>query len=87
MYLLIVYDMEIERVNNMHKFLKKYLSWIQNSVFEGEVGLADYFAIKKGIKKIIDKEKDSVLIFKFRDKHVFEKEVIGAEKNPVTNIV
>ena len=87
MYYIIVYDADVERVNKLHKYLKRYMNWIQNSVFEGELGDADYVAVKKQIGKIIDKSTDSVLIFKFRDKYFFEKEIVGKEKNPVTNIL
>ncbi|MBI2647670.1 CRISPR-associated endonuclease Cas2 [Candidatus Woesearchaeota archaeon] len=87
MYYLVVYDVDVERVNKIHKFLKTYLNWIQNSVFEGELGDSDYIKVKKKINEIIDKNIDSVLIFKFRDKYSFEKEVVGKERNPVTNIL
>lgn len=87
MYYLIVYDVDVERVNRIHKYLKQYLNWIQNSVFEGELGDADYVKVKKRINEIIDKNSDSVLIFKFRDKYSFEKESIGRERSPVTNIM
>ena len=87
MYYLIVYDVDIARVNTLHKYLKRYLTWIQNSVFEGELGEADYVAVKKYITKLIDREKDSVLIFKFRDNYSCEKEVIGRERNPITNVI
>ena len=34
MYVLIVYDAGVERVAKVHKFLKGYLSWRQNSVLK-----------------------------------------------------
>lgn len=87
MYYLVVYDVDVERVNKIHKYLKTYLNWIQNSVFEGELGDADYVAVKKRINEIIDKNTDSVLIFKFRDKYSFEKEVVGKERNAISNVI
>lgn len=87
MYYIIVYDADVERVNKLHKYLKRYMNWIQNSVFEGELGDADYVSVKKQINRIIDKNTDSVLIFKLRDKYSFEKEIVGKEKSPVTNII
>ena len=35
MYVLIIYDINVERINKVYKFLKTYLNWVQNSVFEG----------------------------------------------------
>lgn len=37
MYALIVYDIEVRRVSRIHKFLKRYLNRVQNSVFKGEL--------------------------------------------------
>ena len=37
MYVILVYDMEEKRVGKMLKLCRKYLNWIQNSVFEGEI--------------------------------------------------
>ena len=37
MYVLIAYDVDVKRVGKVHKVLKKYLTWTQNSLFEGEI--------------------------------------------------
>lgn len=37
MYVILVYDFGEKRVNKMLKLCRKYLNWIQNSVFEGEI--------------------------------------------------
>ena len=34
MYVVIAYDVNVERVNKVKKFLRKYLNWVQNSLFE-----------------------------------------------------
>jgi len=87
MYYLIVYDLGVERVNKIHRFLKRYMNWVQNSVFEGEVGDADIITIKKYIKEKINPETDSVLIFSFKDKKYLDKEVIGRERNSTENMI
>ena len=87
MYYIVVYDADVERVDKVHKFLKRYLNWIQNSVFEGELGDADFVSVKKRLNEIIDKNADSILIFRFKDKRSFEKEVIGKERNVVSNVI
>lgn len=83
MYYLIVYDIEQKRVNRVHKFLKKYMHWIQNSVFEGELTPATLAEVKQGLKNIIDKNVDSILIFKLGTEKYSGKEVIGFEKAPI----
>lgn len=86
MYYIIVYDVNVEKVAKLHRFLKRYLNWIQNSVFEGELGEADYLIVKRKVKEIIDPEIDSVLIFSFHEKNC-EKEVIGRERNSTDTII
>jgi len=86
MYHIIVYDVGVEKVAKLHKFLKRYLNWVQNSVFEGELGEADYMIVKKQMKEILNVEVDSVLIFRFNKKSC-EKEVIGRERNSTDTII
>ncbi len=86
MYVIIVYDVEENRVSKVCKFLRLYLHWIQNSVFEGNITESELKKIKKELKKIIDKNYDSILIFRMRDERYVDKEVIGIEKTELTNI-
>jgi len=86
MYVIIVYDIAQKRVNKLCKFLRKYLHWVQNSAFEGEISEGQFFEIKKGIEKII-KDQDSVLIYKTNNLQWLKKEIIGKEKNPISNII
>lgn len=37
MYVILVYDIDAKRVGKMLKLCRRYLNWIQNSVFEGEL--------------------------------------------------
>ncbi|RLF85863.1 CRISPR-associated endonuclease Cas2 [Thermococci archaeon] len=85
MYIIIVYDVNVSRVNKVKKFLRQYLVWIQNSVFEGEVTLAEYERIKNGIKELIDESEDSIVIYKLRSSP--KRDIIGVEKNPLDDIL
>jgi len=87
MYILIVYDVEVKRVTKVHKFLKRYLHWVQNSVFEGELTPAQIEAMKSGLNKIIDNTADSVLMFVARERRWLEKEVIGKERGETGNFL
>jgi CRISPR-associated protein Cas2 len=75
-----VYDVGVERVNKVLKVGRVYLTWIQNSVLEGEISEADLIKLEKKISDIIDSEKDSVLIFILNTRYN-EKIVIGKNKN------
>lgn len=86
MYLVIVYDVNVDRVNNVHKFLKSYLHWQQNSVFEGKINQSQYNDIVTKLKKLIDEDEDSIIIYKFPYKYL-DKKVLGIEKNPISFIL
>ncbi|USS40260.1 CRISPR-associated endonuclease Cas2 [Thermococcus aggregans] len=85
MYVIIVYDVAVERVNKVKKFLRQYLHWVQNSVFEGEITLAEFERIKAGLTDIINEDEDSILIYKLRS--MPKRESLGVEKNPIEDII
>ncbi len=87
MYILIVYDVSVERVSKVHKLLKRYLNWRQNSVFEGEVTDSQIEAVKNGLMKIIDEESDSVLLYIARDEKWLKREEIGNQKGTTANFI
>ncbi len=80
MYIIVVYDIEVERLNKVRSFLRRRLHWVQNSAFEGEVTEAKLEKIKDGLKKIIDRERDCIYIYKLPRKELMEREVIGVAK-------
>ena len=85
MYIVIVYDVNVRRVNHVKKFLRQHLHWVQNSVFEGEVTRAEYERIKTGLKELIDEDEDSVVIYRLRSKPF--REILGTEKNPLEDVI
>ncbi len=87
MYVVIVYDVSVERVNKVRIFLKQYLDWIQNSVFEGELTKAKLKEIELRLKQIIDEEEDSVIIYIMREEKLLKKKYIGEPKVEVTRIL
>ncbi len=87
MYVIVVYDVGVKRVGKVCKYLRQHLNWVQNSVFEGEVTKAGVAQIKSSLVQILDEGKDSVLIYQMRHKRWMNKEVLGVDKNPVTNLL
>ena len=61
MYVILVYDVNVERVAKVLKVGRKYLTWIQNSVLEGELTFSQFEKLKGEIRKVIDEDEDSVL--------------------------
>jgi CRISPR-associated protein Cas2 len=80
MYIIAVYDVGQKRVGKMLKLCRRYLNWIQNSVFEGEISEAKLMELKYKALSIMDKESDSLIIFKTRQEKWLEKEIVGKEK-------
>jgi CRISPR-associated protein Cas2 len=76
MYVILVYDVGEKRVGKMLRLVRKYLSWIQNSVFEGEITDVKLKELKFQAKEIMDLNTDSLIIFdRLRDSaRAFQKE-------------
>ncbi len=87
MYILIVYDVSVERVAKVHKCLKRFLHWRQNSVFEGELTDAQIENVKNNLNKIIDNEIDSILLYTARDEKWLKRESLGADKTTTANLI
>ena len=83
MYVILVYDVDEKYVGKMLKLCRRYLNWIQNSVFEGEITEVKLMELKQEALKFMDKRKDSLIIFKSRNAKWLEKEITGCEKNPL----
>ena len=86
MYVILVYDVDQKRTAKMLKLYRRYLSWIQNSVFEGEISEVQLKYLVVEAKEIM-KEKDSLILFKSRDEKWLEKEIVGDEKASVSNFL
>lgn len=81
MYVILVYDIGQKRVGKMLKLCRRYLNWIQNSVFEGEISESKLKKLIAEANEIMTKQEDSLIIFKSRQEKWLEKMVIGKEKN------
>ena len=85
--MIIAYDVNVERVNKVKKFLRKYLNWVQNSLFEGEATEAALEEIKMGLKEIIDEREDMIVIYRLRSADSMRREVIGVEKSSIEELI
>ena len=87
MYVIAVYDVGEKRVGKMLKLCRKYLNWIQNSVFEGEITEAKLMELQYRALEIMDEEKDSLILFKTRQEKWLDKEIIGNERQSLDTIL
>ncbi|MCB4205473.1 CRISPR-associated endonuclease Cas2 [Deferribacterales bacterium Es71-Z0220] len=88
MFIILYYDVTEKKCSKMLKTCRKYLQWVQNSVFEGEISEANLEKLKYELGKILDEEDgDSVIIYKFRTKKYTERQVLGIDKKEDTNFI
>lgn len=85
MYYIALYDIANERrLPKVLKIFRRYMFWVQNSCFEGELNQTQFEALIKELDKVIKKQEDSILFFSAEHKTRLIKEVFGIEKNEAT---
>ena len=87
MYIILVYDINEKRVSKMLKLCRRYLHWIQNSVFEGEISEVKLKELLSEASDFIDESEDSIIIFKNTDKKWLDKQIVGKERNSTDNFL
>lgn len=86
MFLLIVYDTEAKNCVKLHKSLKRYLNWNQNSVFEGTVTKSQYIEIKH----ILNEQralKSHITLYSIENDKLLTREELGEAQGNVSNIL
>ncbi len=83
MYVVLVYDFGEKRVNKMLKLCRKYLNWVQNSVFEGEISDARLKELLMLSDVFMKKEEDSIIVFRGPSQASMDKLIIGKERSSV----
>jgi CRISPR-associated protein Cas2 len=81
-FVLMVYDVDVDRVTKVLKIGRKYLEHIQNSVLEGEVSSAQYKRLKYEIERAIDPKRDSVRFYLLRTPQYMTVEKLGVPSRP-----
>lgn len=79
MFVIVVYDTLAERNPQILKTCRRYLHWVQRSVFQGELSAAQYRSFTSTVRKVIDTGYDSVLIYRIQTPMLVETETIGQD--------
>ncbi|NLO90094.1 MAG: CRISPR-associated endonuclease Cas2 [Clostridia bacterium] len=87
MFVIMVYDVGEKRVAKVLKISRKYLYWVQNSVFEGEISESNLRRLKHELKKVINEEHDSVIFYTFRTTKYSQREIMGIQKGGEENFL
>ncbi len=87
MYVIAIYDVNEKRVVKMLKLCRRYLNWIQNSVFEGEITDLGMKELIHEARQIMDEREDSFILFSSRDQRWLAKTIVGKERSEVDNFL
>lgn len=87
MKIIIVYDVSVEKIDDVRKILKQYLSWVQNSVFEGELTEGKLEELRSRIYEVIDPSNDSIIVYTISNPRWVDKRIWGIEKGSIDNIL
>jgi len=87
MFVVLVYDFDVKRVAKALKRCRKYLNWVQNSVFEGEISEVNLKKLKVEMQKIMNEEQDSLIIYSWRTERYTKREIIGVKKGGLETII
>ncbi len=75
-----VYDVAVERVAKVLKVGRRYLTWVQNSVLEGELSRAQFERLKAEVREVIEESEDSVLFYLLRSPDWLDRQSLGVRK-------
>ena len=87
LYVIVVYDIGIERLDSVRHVLKRYLSWIQNSAFEGEITTGKLEEMRILLSSIINREKDSIVVYSVNNSKWLSKVTWGRDKGTTDNVL
>ena len=87
LYVVVVYDVAVERLDKVRNVLKQYLNWVQNSAFEGELTIGTLEELKLKLGDIVDEGKDSLLFYSVPNPKWLNKDALGVEKSVPSTVV
>ncbi|NHN63791.1 CRISPR-associated endonuclease Cas2 [Haloarcula sp. JP-Z28] len=75
-YAIIVYDVQADRTPKFLKYLRRYLTHVQNSVFEGELTEGTLVEVKETLQSMLE-EGESVMVYRMDSESYVERSVYG----------
>ncbi|EDP75965.1 CRISPR-associated endonuclease Cas2 [Hydrogenivirga sp. 128-5-R1-1] len=93
MKVILVYDIATEepkdqqRLNKVRKIVRRYITHVQKSVFEGELTKSKLERMKSEILRVVDREKDSVIIYVLEDSAKYERQLLTDVPDLTDNIL
>lgn len=75
-YAIIVYDVQADRTPKFLKYLRRYLTHVQNSVFEGELTEGTLVEVKETLQSML-KDGESVMVYRMDSESYVDRSVYG----------
>lgn len=75
-YAVIVYDVQADRTPKFLKFLRRYLTHVQNSVFEGELTEGTLVEVKETLQSMLH-DGESVMVYRMDSESYVDRSVYG----------
>lgn len=85
MFAILIYDISTDKSKEKRNYRKvvktveNYLQRVQFSVFEGEIQPHLLLELKSKLKKVVDKNFDSIIIYEFKNRAYSQKVEIGLQ--------
>lgn len=77
MFVILAYDINRKRVSKALKICRKNMIHIQKSVFEGQLTETQLERLKKELERVINKDEDQIVLYRFDTTKYARKEQIG----------
>lgn len=87
MFVIMVYDVNTKRGDKALKVGRRYMTWVQNSVFEGELTPGKLRSMKSDMAEVIDPESDSVMFYTLGDGRYTSRDFMGVERVSAGNLI
>lgn len=84
MFVIMAYDVNVERVNKVLRIGRRYLNWVQNSLLEGELTKAQLERLKADLRKVVETDEDSIVFYLLRRQQYMERQIVGQDKGGQT---
>lgn len=87
MYVILAYDVGVERNARVLKIARRYLTWVQNSLLEGEVTAAQFKRLQRELAQTIDAAADSIQFYVLPQSSVAQRITLGHVKSAPSQFV
>lgn len=77
-YVVIVYDVQAERTAKFLKYLRRYLTHAQNSVFEGELTDGTVVEVTETLESMLE-DGESVIVYRMSSEKYVQRSVFGED--------